>query len=138
MIVLIGMLGVTLKVQMVEASGIIYIRPNGSIDPSTAPTQRDGDVYTLIGNIYESIVVERDNIVVSGAGYKVSGSLVGNGILGKSNVTIKNVEIFHFVVGIDIDHSSNNIMFGNNITNNYRHGARTLVCRGRLDEFKKY
>ena len=47
---------------------------NGSIDPVGAPIQRNGNIYTLTGNITSSadgIVVQRDNIIIDGAGYTV-------------------------------------------------------------------
>jgi len=42
-LILVSMLTLAFNVQPVEASGTIYIRADGSIDPPTAPTQRDGD-----------------------------------------------------------------------------------------------
>jgi len=63
-----------------DMDGCIYIRPDGSIDPSTAPILRAGDVYTFTGNIYDSIVIERDSFVLDGAGYAVEGLGNGTGI----------------------------------------------------------
>jgi hypothetical protein len=63
------------SVRAFDITGTIYIRADGSIDPSTAPIQRNGDTYTLTDNIFQSdiyattIVIERDNIVFDGAGY---------------------------------------------------------------------
>lgn len=67
----------TFIIRPVKAEGIIYIRADGSVDPPDAPIHRDGDIYTLIGNITsdtDGIAVERDNIVVDGAGYTVQGT----------------------------------------------------------------
>ncbi len=55
------------------ATVVIHIRANGSIDPADAPIQREGDNYTLTEDIHGSIVVERDNVVVDGAGYALRG-----------------------------------------------------------------
>ena len=100
----------------------IYIRADGSVDPDTAPISSvDNVTYTFTGNIYDSIVVERDNIVVDGAGYTVQGTVgMVNGIelSGRSNVTIRNMEIKAFYYGILLDSSSNNYIYGNNITDN--------------------
>jgi len=79
-IVLVGVLGRVLELQKVKASGTIYIRANGLVDPSTAPIQRDGNLYTFTGNLFDEIVIERDNIVVDGAGYTVQGTGSGTGI----------------------------------------------------------
>jgi len=127
-LLLVGVLTFAFNIQPVKASGTIYIRADGSIDPPTANiTSVDNVTYTLTDNIdaeivsgQSAIVVERNNIVVDGAGYTVQGT--GNGIgihlLGRSNVTIKNVKIKAFQSSIAIDYSSNNRIAGNNITNN--------------------
>jgi len=97
----------------------VYIRPNGSIDPPTAPISTvDNVTYTLTGNISTSIVVERDSIVVDGAGYSVQGGGgAGIPLYGRNNVTIKNMEIIAGGISIVLSNSSNNSVYGNNITN---------------------
>jgi parallel beta-helix repeat protein len=52
----------------------IYIRPNGSIDPPTTPIRRNGSVYTFEEDILGSIIIERDNIVIDGAGFTLRGT----------------------------------------------------------------
>lgn len=104
-----------------ETSGTIYIRADGSIDPPDAPISTvDNVTYTLTGNINGSIVIERDNIVVDGAGYTIQGTGSGTGMTlsGRSNITIKNTEITTFGVGIWLDSSSDNDISGSNITDN--------------------
>jgi len=110
-------------IRPVVAQGTIYIKNDGNIDPPTANMASDDNVtYAFTGNIYAEIVVERDNILVDGAGYVLlgTGSPESRGIFlsGKSNVTIKNMEVKGFAYGIWFDMSSNNSIFGNNITNN--------------------
>ncbi len=118
------LMGLALKIQIVKASGTVYIKADGSVDPPEAPISSvDNVTYTFIDDIYDSIVVERDNIVVDGAGYKVQGTGSGKGIdlTGRSNVTIKNMEIRAFawgVWGVWLYPSSNNKVLGNKITNN--------------------
>lgn len=120
-IVLISVSGVAPEVQRVKADGTIYIRADGSIDPPTPCIQRDGEVYTFICDI-GSIVIQRDNITVDGAGYTLRGSgLAGTGISlhNGRNVTIKNVEIKGFDFAIYFLDSSNNSIMSNNITGNH-------------------
>lgn len=111
----------------VTAPRTIYIRPDGSVDPETAPIQRVGDTYTFTEDIYSpfvldmsALVVEKDNIVLDGAGYSLQG--VGNGlginVTSRSNVTIENLEVKKFGVGIIIWESSNSTIFENTITQN--------------------
>jgi len=60
----ISMLTFTFNIQLVRASGTIYIRPNGKVE-GTDKIQRNGNIYTFTDNIYYSIVVERNNIVLN-------------------------------------------------------------------------
>ena len=107
-----------------QYSGPVYIRSDGSIDPSTAPIQRVGDVYTLLGTFVGNITVEKDNIVIDGAGFIVEGTAIGAEVTigvdlsSRSNVTIKNMQIRSFVNGIFLLDSFNNNIIGNNITDN--------------------
>jgi parallel beta-helix repeat protein len=114
------------KIPSVNASGTIYIRADGSIDPPTAPVQRRGDIYTLTGDTSsdaDGIVIQRDNIVLDGAGFTIQGSGNGISLISVSNVTIQNTNIKDFYAGIWLDSSSsNNIVTGNNITANTYYG----------------
>jgi len=122
---LISLIGVAFKIQKAKAIETIYIRADGSIDPPTPLIARNGDNYTLTGNIIsdaDGIVIERNNMTLDGAGYMLQGSAAqySNGInLSRClNVTIRNMEIRAFSNGITLDHSSDNTILGNNITNN--------------------
>ncbi len=104
------------------------IRSDGSVDPSTAPIQRDGNVYTFTDDIAGyTIAFERDNVVIDGGGY----SLIGNGnstgifILNRNGITVRNMKISNFRYGIRLIAesymgmtSSNNNLSGNSLTNN--------------------
>ncbi len=50
-----------------------YIRADGSIEPPTDLIRRDGDTYVLLDNIFGSLVVERDNVVIDGRGFTIRG-----------------------------------------------------------------
>jgi len=120
-ILLTSMLCLAFKIMPAEAAGTIYIRADGSIDPPTAPIFRDGDTYTFTGNIYDSIVIQRGDIMVDGAGYTLqpTGSEIGIDLTGRSNVTIKSMTITDNMYGIWLEYSSSyNSISGNNITNN--------------------
>jgi parallel beta-helix repeat protein len=98
-IILIGMLGLSFKVQRVRASGTIYIRANGLVEGTDKITSTDNITYTFKDNINDSIVVEKDDIIIDGVGYTVNGAYsLSYGILmtGRNNITVKNMKIEAF------------------------------------------
>ncbi len=116
---ILGILSLAFRNQVARASGPIYIRADGSVEPLTANiTSVDNVTYTFTDKINAEIIVERDDIVVDGAGYTLQGDGSGIGIylLLRSNVTIKNTEITNFWAGIQLSLAWNNTISGNNIT----------------------
>jgi parallel beta-helix repeat protein len=120
------MLILAFNIHPVKASGTIYIRADGSIDPPSAPISTfDNVTYTLTGNVTsdaDGIVVEKDSIIVDGQGYTIRGTGFGTGITlsGRSDVTVKNTKIntFDHGCGIELRYSHYSDISGNNITNN--------------------
>jgi len=116
----------TSSIPAVKASGSIYIRVDGSVDPPTAPIQRSGDVYSLTGNITSdanAIRIERNNMTIDGQGYTMQGPGPSGGfgflLNNTGNVTIRNTNIRSFYIGIKISWLTNNSkIIGNNITEN--------------------
>jgi len=53
---------------------MIYIRSDGYVEPSTAPIQCVENVYTFTDDIYGSIIVEKDNVVIDGTGFTLQGT----------------------------------------------------------------
>ena len=123
---LLSVSSITGLIQVAKAeSGTVTINADGSITPSTAPIySADNITYTLTGNITSShadgIDVERDNIVLDGAGFTVQGEGTGNGIdlSNISNVTIENTNIEGWPVGAYLENSSNNTISDDNMTAN--------------------
>ena len=126
--VLMGVFGLAFRVQRVEASETIYIRSDGLVYPSNAPIDRDGNIYTLTDDINNSIVVQKNDTVIDGAGlYTVHGlgdfDSIGMNLTGRSNVTIRNVkEIKEFGYGVLLNMSSNIFIFGSVLSANNRGG----------------
>lgn len=103
------------------ASGTVYIRADGSIDPTTAPiSSLDNITYTFTDNIHDSIVVERSNIIIDGNEHTLQGSGSGNGFSWDSinNVTVKRTNIKDFEYGIFLLTSSDNSIFENTMADN--------------------
>jgi parallel beta-helix repeat protein len=106
----------------------IHIRQDGSVDPPTSPITRNGTLYTFTANISGAIIIERDNIILDGAALVLEGEGNDTGIslAFRSNVTIKNVQIERFNIGILVDSSNDTAIEGNNITTNNEGGVKLL------------
>jgi len=109
------------NVEIVKAEETIYIRADGSIE-GTDKIQRDGNVYTFTDDLFDSIVVEKDDVVIDGAGYTLNGTGAyhreGIDLSDRNSVTIKNMQICGFEYGIYLQSSSRNTIYGNNIIAN--------------------
>jgi hypothetical protein len=111
----------------VKETGTVYILADGSIDPASVPIVRLDDVYTLAGNIINTpLVIQRDNIVIDGAGFALSHSVsdfnaasstTGVSIVGSSNVTLKNMGIYQWGDCIDVANSTNLTIENNSLSN---------------------
>ena len=110
-----------------QSSGTIYIRSDGTVE-GTDKIQRDGNVYTFIDNIVnQSVVVERDDIVVDGGGYTIQyGFDMRRGLTLNQ---VNNVTIINAVVketgdpqqsgsGIYLRTTTNSIIANNTVTKN--------------------
>jgi parallel beta-helix repeat protein len=128
--IFVGLLGAAFKLHNVEAeawTGTVYIRADGSVDPSDAPVLRNGNMYTLTGDIVSNangIVIERDNVTLDGAGHVVQGKYAyatfGVYLVGRKNVTISNARTRAFWYCVRLDGASNNNnISGNTITDNH-------------------
>jgi hypothetical protein len=125
--ILFSMLYPSTIVHETKASTInqtIYIRADGSVDPSTAPIQRNGDVYTLTDDLSPQyrgtlFIIERNNMTLNGAGHSLSISAypysysLAIGVEGMSNVTIMNLTITGFTSCISLTSCLNITLTGN-------------------------
>jgi len=113
------------QIGVVKAEDTIYIRSDGSVE-RTDKIQRDGNVYTFLGNLsidgsgIDGIIVEKDNIVIDGADYtlQITGAMessIGIKLTDRTNVTINNLRILNFNYGIQLRKSSNNTILRNYI-----------------------
>jgi len=107
------------RIQM--ASATVTIEADGSINPPGASISSvDNTTYILTADIEDSLVVERDNIIIDGDGYTLYGKgtfSTGIDLYETNNVTIRDIEIKAFWTGIEASLSSNLKIHGNNISN---------------------
>jgi parallel beta-helix repeat protein len=102
--------------------GPLRIQADGTVNPASAPVQRNKNIYTLTGNIGSAIFIEKDGITLDGAGYLANGTSSASGTVGvdisnRNNVTIKNLHIGKsFDSGISVKSSSGITIQDNFIT----------------------
>jgi parallel beta-helix repeat protein len=111
----------------------IYIRSNGNIEPATALIERAGNIYKLTGNIVlYTIEIQRDNIVLDGAGYTILGNSSrfkyddgNNGVIvaGHNNINITRLSFEEGDTGVRISESSNINIVGNTFGNGINTGV---------------
>lgn len=103
------------------------ILSDGSVDPPTAPIQRNGEIYTLTDDVPGyCIVVKRDNVTLDGGGYTLQGNgtstygtSTGVFIRNRTNVTVTQMEIRDYNYGIKLrEQSAGTEIIGNTITAN--------------------
>ncbi len=120
------------QIKVVKAQGnTIYIRADGRVEPSTEFIQRNGDVYTLIGDFDDFVLVEKNNTVFDGAGHAVGG--VYGPLMEQSDYPWKidfvyNITIVNTVINGDgiFFLNSSNLVIANNTLNN----GRGIDCTG--------
>ncbi len=103
----------------------ILIQNDGSIYPANVPIQRDGDTYTLTADIYDPILIEKNNIIFDGAGYTLIGPL--NETQRKAEQVIgigpNNETLFPYIIGIDIEDTVSGVTIKNLNVRNFSIGT---------------
>jgi len=106
LLLLTAMLTLGLASAAVATLPVIRILPDGRIDPANVPIQRNGDVYTFTDNVYARLVVDRDNLVIDGAGYMLHGNYNGtrtdSWVVGQGPNQIPDEHTIPWSIGIDL------------------------------------
>jgi nitrous oxidase accessory protein NosD len=105
--------------QPVQATDGSYTLEGNTFTSNTQPIQRFGDTYKLTGDIQEyTLLVQRDNIVIDGANFAFHGvNAVAIYLSGVNNITIRNVAITKYSIGVQLENASHcNIV--NNVLGN--------------------
>jgi hypothetical protein len=127
----------------------ITIKPDGSVEPDTDLLERNGTTYTFKGDIFGTIMVQKDNITIYGAGHTLQGRkevgesdemgiyLVGPDRSHPScrNVLVKNLRIYNFWTGIFVLGASNNSIIGNYLENAQMH---LITCPDYIGDLIKH
>lgn len=134
-LVFMGVSLMSIRIQKSRAAGApIYINADGTIDPVTAPMQRNGSLYTLTASISsdtDGIIVRKSDVTLDGANHAVQGSglvdSMGISVSSMGNVTIKNINVRGFHYGVDLYSVANCTIIGNNVTNNNQFGVKFRI-----------
>lgn len=121
-LVLSSVLLTTLNSEIVKAENTIIINHDGSVDGADL-LQRNDNTYTFLNDVSGNIVILKDSVILDGAGFTLKGSgessQTGISLAHRKNVTIKNIEITDFVIGISsgpaVNTSTNITIWGNYI-----------------------
>ena len=106
-ILLTSLLIVSFRIEKVIASSTIYIRVDGSIDPPTANILTTNNItYTFTDNIFAQIIVDKDNIIIDGAGYVLQGTYNGtrtdSWVVGQGSDQEYDETAIPWTIGIDL------------------------------------
>ena len=143
----------------------IFIQADGTVNPQNVPIQHHGDTYTFINNVYDPILIQKSNITIDGAGYSLVGTLseeqknsepiLGTGpnttfpvlyVIGLdldknvSGVTIKNVNIDKFSVGIYVRTTQNTLIenkISDTIVGILLSGSSNTISKNYIDDNKQ-
>jgi parallel beta-helix repeat protein len=120
----------------------IYVREDGTVEGGAGAIQRTGNVYTFLRDINETIEIQKDNIILSGNGFKLerppevemqefwsgaTGWYPSIQISARKNVTIQNIEFDACHTCIKVENSSN-ITIGQNKMHNASTGVYMTYC----------
>ncbi len=102
----------------------IFIQPDGTINPSNVPIQRNGDIYTFTGNVSDPILIQKSNITLDGAGYSLVGPLTlaerkSEPVLGLG----PNTTLPPYIIGLDCDKTVDGLTIKNLNVDNFNIGV---------------
>jgi hypothetical protein len=104
-----------------DPAAAIHITPSGDITDSAIESpsiniNRDGNVYTLTGDIRNWVIIEKSNIILDGRGFSFVGSN-GLSLTKVSNVTVKDLHLETHYLRIILQNTKNSTV--QNVTSNF-------------------
>jgi hypothetical protein len=98
----------------------VFIKPDGSVYPDSAPIVRNGNTYTFTSDLFAAIKIQRSNVVLDGAGHTLSGPYNGTSgttwLIGQGPDQLAVGEVAKYTIGVDL---ANNTVEGVTIKNLY-------------------
>jgi hypothetical protein len=133
----------SIHIQSVESESFetIYIRADGNVE-GTDLIERNSDTYTFINDISGNIVISKDFITLDGSGYSLVGtdasSQKGISLSDRKNVTVTNMVIMNYFIGLSCGGTASNITFLNNYVGSCGIGIEFLGSSNHLVKFNTF
>jgi len=130
-------------IQPVESQSFetIYIRSDGTVE-GTDLIEISNNTYTFLNDISGSIVVSKDFITIDGSGYALKGtddpSQRGISLSNRKNVTVTNMVIMNYHIGISCGGSASNITILNNYISSCGIGIEFLGSSNNLVKYNTF
>ena len=93
----------------------IVIKEDGTVEPETAPIQKNGSTYFLMDDVNQGVSISKNGVVFDGNGHSINPTTRGVLLFGVHHVTVKNCVIKGGEVGFMADRSSNINIINNTI-----------------------
>jgi hypothetical protein len=124
-----------------QSFNTIYIRADGSVE-GTELIEIQDDTYIFLNDISGSIVVSKDFITIDGSGYTLMGtddsSQRGISLSNRKNITVTNLVIMNYYIGISCGGTSSNITILNNYVGGCGIGIEFLGSSDHLIKFNTF
>ena len=130
-------------IQPVESQSFetIYIRSDGTVE-GTDVIEISNNTYIFLKDISGSIVVSKEFITIDGSGYALKGtddsSQRGISLSNRKNVTVTNMVIMNYYIGISCGGTASNITILNNYISSCGIGIEFLGSSNHLVKFNTF
>ena len=105
----------------------VFIRANGSVEPASAPIERNGNNYTFTDDIRAEFVVEKSNIVIDGGGHTLHGPYNGTAenlwVIGNGSDQVTGGTQIPYSIGVDLSGGASGLTIANLRIENFSIGA---------------
>ena len=124
-----------------QSSETVYIKADGSVE-GTDLIERRGNTYTFLNNISGSIVISKDFITIDGSGCALMGtddsSQRGISLSDRRNVTVTNMVVMNYFIGISCGGTAGNITVLNNYVGSCGIGIEFLGSSNNLVKYNTF
>ena len=119
----------------------IYIRADGSVEGTDLIEIHD-NTYTFLNDISGNILISKDDITIDGSGFALKGtddsSQRGISLSDRKNVTVTNMVIMNYFIGISCGGTTSNITILNNYVGSCGIGIEFLGSSNNLVKYNTF